>query len=69
MDKKSLIIKIVSGYIEMLEARTDRDEYENDILEALQTLCDGAAQMDSEKALDWWLDVMWEIITDLGLHN
>lgn len=52
--------------IARMEARPDRSEEDNDILELLLILRDGVTEVSSEEALDQWLDFMWKVLTDLG---
>lgn len=66
MSFKQKIIKMANDAIIRLEARPNRSEEDNDILEVLLILRDGAAEMDSEEALDRWLDFMWKVLIDLG---
>ncbi|NML41969.1 hypothetical protein HHL17_32590 [Chitinophaga sp. G-6-1-13] len=66
MQLKEKIIKLANDAITRMEARPDRTEEDNDILEILLILRDGAAEMSSEEALDRWLDFMWKVLTDLG---
>ena len=63
---KEKIIQIVNNAIARQEARPNRSEEDNEILEILLILRDGAAEMDSEEALDRWLDFMWKVLIDLG---
>ncbi|MGN7821487.1 hypothetical protein ACTJJB_15245 [Chitinophaga sp. 22536] len=60
------IIQMANDAIARMEARPDRSEEDNDILELLLILRDGVTEVSSEEALDQWLDFMWKVLTDLG---